>query len=113
MNITEQTPGLFEVESESSTKTYFVDVRGKGVDGDPHTCTCTRYAINKNRAGGDGYQGETCKHLREVYANRNVAGSIKRSTVAQKKKEEAQEAADEFERIRVAASLEQMLKDLS
>lgn len=114
MDITETTPGLYEVASESSTKTYFVDVRGKGVDGDPHTCTCTRYAINKNRAGGDGFQGETCKHLREIYGMNGLAGKqpkqVGRKINAKAKEDE--EAENEFERIRTAASLESMLKDL-
>lgn len=108
--------GLYEAESDSSAgKLYMVDLRGKGIDGDPHTCTCTRYAINKNRAGGDGYQGETCKHLREAYAAHNgtAASPAKTRTQAKIKKDtEEQEAADEFERIRVAASLQHILSDL-
>ncbi len=115
MDITETAAGLYEVVSDTNAnKSYFVDVRGKGVDGDPHTCNCTRYAINKNRAGGDGYQGDTCKHLRGVYDLNGMSGKAPKQVgrkINTKAKEE-DDAAAEFERIRVASNLEYMLKDL-
>lgn len=53
------------VESASSTKVYRVRVFLP--DGEPWTCDCVSFAINRNREGGKNHGGTGwCKHLEAI-----------------------------------------------
>lgn len=55
--------GLYEVQSRSSTaRSYFVQ---DGKEGPWWSCTCPRWAITRNKAGGLGFQG-ACAHVNEI-----------------------------------------------
>lgn len=96
-------PNIFRVESASDAdKAYVVDVTGP-----INTCTCTWYAITRNRAGGAGCQGE-CKHLRAV---EDYLGSAKHNAKV-KAAEEKREMATEFERVQITESIKNSLRDL-
>lgn len=57
---------VFEVDSDSSDKTYTVTAF---VEGEFPTCSCVAYAIQRNRNGGKnmGAPG-MCKHIKRVLA---------------------------------------------
>lgn len=96
-------PNIFRVESGSNADTtYIVDMTGPVT-----TCTCTRYAITRNRAGGSGCQGE-CKHLNAV---EDYIGSGHRAEKV-RKEQEAAAAATEFERVQIAEGIKNVLRDL-
>lgn len=54
-------PTVFQVGSETSDRTYIVDMSG-----DHPTCTCTAWAIARNRAHSAGKPPPGCKHVRQV-----------------------------------------------
>lgn len=54
---------VYEVDSDSSDRAYMVSWGTEG--GDFWVCTCTRYAIDRNKAGGLGNPGN-CKHVKQV-----------------------------------------------
>jgi hypothetical protein len=62
MKIEKRGKDTFAVGSESSDRNYLV---AWGTEGDFYSCTCTAYAIGRNRAGGLGYPFD-CKHVRAV-----------------------------------------------
>ncbi len=65
MDIERLRDDLYEVQSRSSSaRSYFVQ---HGKEGDFWSCTCTRWAITRNRAGGLGNRG-TCAHVIEIEA---------------------------------------------
>lgn len=88
----------WEVQSDSTDKTYTVNLTSS--EGWP-TCTCTAFAINRNRAVGKGLTPKNCKHITSVIA---LGGSQKFAEVKeQKTKEQAKKAT---------AALRDMLADL-
>jgi len=97
-------PTIFRVPSDSDAeKFYLVDITSR-----IHSCTCTAYAISRNRAGGTGCQGK-CKHLRYV---EDFIDEERLDVKLQKKQQDADDA-EEFERIRVINSLKATVKDLA
>lgn len=60
----EMGPGLYKVESDSSSKEYIVDLTGA-----VYSCTCTAWAIGRNRAQGKGLPAPACKHIAQVTAH--------------------------------------------
>lgn len=64
MQLTRLGTGVYQVASETSDRTYVVDLNN-----DPPTCSCTHWAIGRNRAVGAGKTIPGCKHTREVVAN--------------------------------------------
>lgn len=64
LSVTKLQEGVYEVPSATSSTIYVVRY---GREGPYWSCTCTRWAITRNRAGGMGNKGE-CKHVRAVEA---------------------------------------------
>lgn len=62
MNIEKRGKDTYDVESGTSDRKYVV---AWGVEGDFYSCTCTAYAIGRNRAGGLGMPFD-CKHVKAV-----------------------------------------------
>lgn len=88
----------WEVQSDSTDKTYTVNLTSS--EGWP-TCTCTAFAINRNRAVGRGQTPKNCKHITSVIA---LGGSQKMAEVKEQKiKEQAKKAT---------SALRDMLADL-
>lgn len=69
MQIKERGKDVFEVGSESSSRVYLVTW---GTEGEFWSCTCTAYAIGRNKAGGMGCKF-VCKHIREIETYQPVA----------------------------------------
>jgi hypothetical protein len=87
----EMAPGVYEVASDSDySKTYIVNMTGPFGQ-----CTCTNYAIQKNRQKAKGLPPLDCKHIRSI---RNM------NPTAFKAQKAAQEAA--AEKIRLEAEAE-------
>lgn len=103
-----QDPNIFRVASESNyNKKYMVDLSDKTHP----TCTCTNWAIqtNKAKAGGITDPSYKCKHIIAVDGDTQAA-KVRESAA---KKRAQDEANAEYERIRAAVSLEEMIKDLT
>lgn len=69
MQIKERGKDVFEVGSETSSRVYLVTW---GTEGEFWSCTCTAYAIGRNKAGGMGCKF-VCKHIREIEHHQPVA----------------------------------------
>jgi hypothetical protein len=61
-------PGIYKVQSDSSNKEYIVDLTGA-----VHSCTCTAWAIARNRAVAKGNPAPACKHIRYVISQGGTA----------------------------------------
>lgn len=95
---------IYRVPSDSDAeKFYIVDLTSK-----IKTCTCTAYAIQRNRAGGAGCQGK-CKHLGYV---EEFLAEEKRDVKLQAKKQQAEDEA-EFERLQIVEKIKATAADLS
>jgi hypothetical protein len=102
--------GIFEVPSDSDyNKTYVVNLTGKYPQ-----CTCTAWAINRNRAVRDGVTPKPCKHCKQAL-NQDPAAT--KRIAAQKAQAEADAkaayaAAQTAEKEKMKAEILKMRADL-
>lgn len=87
---------VFKVGSDNSDKEYFVDLTPN-----KRSCTCTHYAIQRNRAVRDGREVPECKHINSA--------EYEMLHLDEKEKVSVEE---EIEVIRATTMLMQTLKDL-
>lgn len=80
--------GLFEVPSDSdASRTYIVNLTG-----DHPQCTCTAWAVGRNRAKAKGVLPAPCKHVRFVWAaDKNTWRESKKREAEAKATAEAQQ----------------------
>lgn len=91
MVATRRSDTVYEVNSATSNRSYIVS---HGTEGPFWSCTCTDYAIKRNRAGGLG-NAAICKHVEVVeaqydldlgeYEKRQAAEEAKRKKADAKK----------------------------
>lgn len=92
----------------SSAKPYIVDMRDE-------TCTCTAFAINRNKSKTDSRYTAACKHTKAAveYERLQPPSEVKKKAAAAKKHEaEQEEAAMEFQKIRMREQLRRELERL-
>lgn len=113
------TETIFKVGSESSSKVYVVDI-------DPRqpTCTCTNYAIQRNRMIGkarDAGQPESsvkyeCKHIKEAQQHTHLpmAQAGKKVVDAEQKRinDEAAQIRARYQKKNAVRDLKDVLADL-
>jgi hypothetical protein len=106
----EMAPGVYEVSSDSdASRTYVVNLTGQHPQ-----CTCTHYAIQRNRQAGKGLPPLPCKHIRSVQRMNPDAFKAQKEaeTKARSDAEAAKVAADQAKRQKMAAELAAMRDEL-
>lgn len=93
MSVEHVAGGIYKVGSASTSRVYTVDV-------DESTCTCTNWAIQRNRlvgaaerAGKSGKITYACKHIKEVTGGAGVKVQTAKKS-KEKSKEEAKKKVD-------------------
>lgn len=108
-------PGIYEIPSDSDARrTYVVNLTG------PHgQCTCTHWAIQRNRAQSKGLDPPACKHVRYALANGNSpAWQAKQAELeAERTKlteqlEAEKKAKEDAKRDKMATELQKMIADM-
>jgi len=115
MNMKEMAPGVYEVASDSDARrTYVVNLTG------PYgQCTCTHWAIQRNRAASKGQDPPACKHVRAAQTNGNSAAWRAKQAELEAERARLEEqlsaekkAKEDAKRDKMASELQKMIADM-